>query len=484
MCAVCWRRARRVVLARTTLGFASLPHAVALHIFACVPADARARAALVCRAWRDAVTEPSAWARLDLLPTSGVTIALTDAVLRGAAARAQGQLSAILLQSCDELSYAALLEVVTAHAGSLRELTCWSGTGRTGAIIRTVEEVEALARAAPQLRVLHADVHTSVTDAAHLLRNDPPLRLRNLQIFGADEGEPAVDADVLTVAAAVLRHASLRRLRLNDVSLRTPAVLDALAAAVTACALPTLWLVGCGLSPASVSALVRMLRGGLKSLELDNNDELLLDAPAAMQLADTIAAHRKLLYLRLTNMRFWHDANAAAALMRALTGHPSLQKLNMSCNNPPDPAAAGAALGAQVAADAPALSELYIHCSLLLGDAGMRPLLDALAHNTHLLLLECSNTGMSEAFARDVFLPAVRANTSLRTLRASTMWGDDEDGVAPPAVLEAEALVAARSAGGAARRKTRRARRRRAAGADAVRRPMCDCLRVPRIAAC
>ena len=79
-----------------------------------------------------------------------------------------------------------------------------------------------------------------------------------------------------------------------------------------------------------------------------------------------------------------------------------------------------------------------------LGDAGMGPLLDALAQNTHLRLLYCTNTGMSEGFARDRFLPAVRANTSLKVLCASSNWGGDAHGQAPAEVLEAEALVAAR----------------------------------------
>ena len=68
----------------------------------------------------------------------------------------------------------------------------------------------------------------------------------------------------------------------------------------------------------------------------------------------------------------------------------------------------------------------------------------ALRHNTHLRDLRCSNTDMSADFARAFFLPAVRDNTSLRKLVASEWWGDQEDGQAPPAVLEAEALVAAR----------------------------------------
>ena len=394
------------------------------------------------------------WARLDLLPTSGVTVAFTDAVLRGAAARAQGQLSALLLNCCEELSYAALLDVITFNTGSLRELTCLA-VGEVDGRILTFEEVEKLARAAPQLRVFHADVHAStVAEAARLLRNDPPfgtLRLRELEIIGGDEDEDTVDADMLAFATALPLHAPLRQLRLYDVSLRTPAVLDALAAAVAACTLSTLWLMRCEISPASVPALVRMLRSGaLTSLQLDTDHEPLLDEPAAVQLADAIMAHHTLLQLGLEEVQFWNDASAAAAVMRAVTGHPSLQVLYLSSNDPLDPAAAGAALGALVAADASALHELQIPNSQRLGDVGMRPLLDALAHNTHLLLLDCRNTGMSEAFARKVFLPAVRANTSLRTLRASDWWGGEEDGVAPPAVLEAEALVAARGAGGAA----------------------------------
>ena len=131
--------------------------------------------------------------------------------------------------------------------------------------------------------------------------------------------------------------------------------------------------------------------------------------------------------------------------MRAFTGHPSLRNLRLPGNTPPDQAAAGAALGALVAANAPALRILQVHNSNL-GDAGMSPLLDALAQNTHLRELNCCNTGMSEAFARDRFLPAIRANASLRKLDASERWGGVVGGQAPPVVLQAEALVAARPA--------------------------------------
>ena len=67
---------------------------------------------------------------------------------------------------------------------------------------------------------------------------------------------------------------------------------------------------------------------------------------------------------------------------------------------------------------------------------------DALAHNTHLRELKCY-AHMSHAFSRQSFLPAIRANASLRRLAAS-LAHTEIFGNPPPALLEAEALVAAR----------------------------------------
>jgi hypothetical protein len=68
----------------------------------------------------------------------------------------------------------------------------------------------------------------------------------------------------------------------------------------------------------------------------------------------------------------------------------------------------------------------------------MRPVVEALRHNTHLTKLNCSYNATSEAFARNVLLPAVRTNTSLRELAAAA---EQDEGAA----REAEALVAARA---------------------------------------
>jgi hypothetical protein len=118
------------------------------------------------------------------------------------------------------------------------------------------------------------------------------------------------------------------------------------------------------------------------------------------------------------------DTTAAAELLGALTGHASLCVLGLRENvvEGADQAAVGAALGRLVAANARALTELDVsECDL--GDDGLRALFEALPANTYLRKLNCSENEMSDAFGRDVLLPAVRGNTSLRQLN---YYGDED----------------------------------------------------------
>jgi hypothetical protein len=118
------RRSSRVaaVVERETSALAPLPHALVLAVFSALPPDARARAALVCRGWRAVLRERSLWTCLDLSPASGVAVRATDAVLRGAAARAAGGLHTLNVTECREVTADALLAVARANAGALREL--------------------------------------------------------------------------------------------------------------------------------------------------------------------------------------------------------------------------------------------------------------------------------------------------------------------------------------------------------------------------
>ncbi len=182
---------------------------------------------------------------------------------------------------------------------------------------------------------------------------------------------------------------------------------------------------------------MRLVGGGALA-ELDIHGEWdLLDVPTtALALGDALRASSTITVVSMQSVNLWREPAAATALLGALTGHPSLRSLDI-CENSVDPAnqnEAGAALGALVAANAPALTHLDVYdCQL--GDAGLRLLFDALPANTHLRTLVCLRNELSDAFVRDTLLLAVRANSSLRQL--------DLD--AGHASREAEALVRRRA---------------------------------------
>jgi hypothetical protein len=148
--------------------------------------------------------------------------------------------------------------------------------------------------------------------------------------------------------------------------------------------------------------------------------------------------------LGLEHVNVWHDVAAGETLLQGLTAHPSLQVLRLHGNavRAAERARAGALLGALIAANVPALKELSVlGCGL--GDEGLGPLIDALAGNTHLGILNCSGNGMSDAFALERLQPALLANNSLRKL---TLVGNNEADDASPAMRQLEQLVTQRAA--------------------------------------
>jgi hypothetical protein len=438
----------------------SLPLFLMLHIFSLLPVDQRLRCAEVCRDWRSALAERSLWTRLDVSVTSGVREPAErsydeegddedmgdrpwDALLCCAAARAGGTLQSLHVDR-EHVSHAALLEVAAANADALRELHAHT-VSRLGFDVD--DQVQALLAAAPRLRVLATDLNCEVwadTETANrALRNEAPfgpLRVRRLRFDLRGIAAAGVNAFI----AAVGSHASLTGLTLRHAPLDTPAALDAVVDAALARRLQRVRLYKCLLSPASAPALARLLSCGALT-ELACTESALLDAPAARVLGAALRANSTLTSLTLDRTGVFADASATAELLGALTGHASLRMLCLrrnqfsSCTAPQ--AAAGAALGALVAANAPALTELDVSCCYDLRDDGLRPLLEALPAATHLRKLDCSLNDMTEALAADVLLPAVRANASLRALHASGKLQTDE----------AERIVRSRAAAGGVR---------------------------------
>ena len=144
-------------------------------------------------------------------------------------------------------------------------------------------------------------------------------------------------------------------------------------------------------------------------------DAMFLDAAGAVLVADALRASTTLTLLYLEGSRLCADFNAAQALLAAVVNHRSLRMLQLTRERPADPVALGGALAAIVAADSPQLTFLFVADNAL-GDAGLAPIVDALHRNHHMDALVISDNGMTEEFARERLLPALRAATNLRIL--------------------------------------------------------------------
>jgi hypothetical protein len=206
-----------------------------------------------------------------------------------------------------------------------------------------------------------------------------------------------------------------------------PAALNAVVDAALQLRLTYLELNDCRLTPATAPALARVLGGSvLRTLVVQGALAQLLDEPAALLLGNVLRANTTLTSATFIFIHLFDRPASAAALLGALTGHPTLRNIDISFNRlyntaAPVAAAAGAALAALVAANAPALHELHMRCCEL-GDVGMGPLADALPLNTHLRRLDCRFSLVSEPFKRDRLLPVVRANAWLQALVNEEEW--------------------------------------------------------------
>ena len=192
-------------------------------------------------------------------------------------------------------------------------------------------------------------------------------------------------------------------------------------------------------TPPAAAPLARLLTEGslavLESSHISTDDMPLFDAAGAALVADALRMNTTLTKLVLDGTDVCLDMDAAGAFVGGLVGHPSLRELQITGESPymGDRSALGPALGAVIAADAPALLSVDFSRNTL-ADAGLAPIVEALPLNRHLHTLHLYQNDMSEAFARERLLPAVRANTSLRDLMCFTsgLWG---------AAIEAEVLV-------------------------------------------
>ena len=369
----------------------------------------------------------------------------------------------------------ALVLSVTANedtGGSLERLITAARQVRVSTLCLFCDGLDAACQAA--LRALLHDGHVQKLGLWGSLREDEAaaptetrhlataLRasaaLRTLRLIGVTFARSP--DDFVCLMEALTGHPTLASLEMQRVPLagdtRMGAALAALVSADTP-ALGALHVEDCSLHAVNLTALLCALRRNRHLRELrctaNQHDNMTLEQASAV--AAALAAKSTLEVLDLSSTKLADapgEVSPLAVLLASLVEHPSLRELHIVDTGTATPRAAlglGACLHALVVADTPALKALDVSLNGLRAE-GLSLLLRALPHNTHLETLYCSyNTAgcanVDEAFARDVLLPAVRANSSLGRLICG---GDELGGAASgswlpplPSFVEAMRLV-------------------------------------------
>jgi len=347
----------------------SLPHAILVHALRMMPQDARARAACVCRTWRDAAADPALFAVLRLDDSSYGR--LNDASLLRLCVRAGAALRELCLNApaCRAVTVAGVIAALRAGgcAGVQRlvlppKMNFYHNM--------SAEQAQELAAACLILEHLACDVYCeSADDVATTCALLPgPLSLfvdnENLDAARAALQLPA-QMTGLDIWACTLDAACVAALR---EALRTNTTLKTLA----------LWHTEIG--GAGAAALGDALRTNATLTELELGDGNSIGDAGATALGEALRTNATLTSLYLTHNDIG-DAGAAA-LGVALRTNATLKTLNLEGNR--FGAAGGAALGEALRSNA-VLTTLYLGHGF--GDAVAAALTEALRTNTTLTTL-------------------------------------------------------------------------------------------------
>lgn len=420
----------------TSLTLDDLPSDVLSYILELLPADQRARCAAVCRSWRALLQGPELWRTLHVDP-SALSVP-PEAALAGAAARAQNQLRQLMVDASLNLQlWPPFLAAVRANAGSLRLLR----TGGALQHAMFLPQVESVFHAAPSL-TLRCGVFADAAHAAPACLRQPPYERLRMHALAADGFRDAAELSALLVAARTHAGLRALHLLEAPLGLDAPGPAAALAQAAAELGLETLELTRCGLTAAAAATFLPQLLSRdlqLRELAIDNSGarEGLLASPAAA-LGAACAALRacRLTSLALVGCGVWLSAAGSQTppsspgilLVNALTGHPTLVALCLDENGAASHAercAAGASLAALVGRAGCALRSLSLRgCSLR--DFGVAPLMEALATGgCGLRSLALSANGLTTRCIEVRVAPALLRCASLRQVELLDDHGNE-----------------------------------------------------------
>ena len=459
---------------------AAMPGDLVKLILRLLPLDARLLAREVSRGWCALLEDASLWTHVDLSACCGVNPRLlrsgrlamalqrksssgrrrscgvkprfltddrTLALLRAACVRAKGSLESLDLSGVsggnyDEVPFVLqwLNSASVADIASLRHLvaptTVWL----------KAEHVSALCRALPLCQV-RCGVDSGAVDALPLLRRERPYELVTIgQLrFKKHYGQEPDAQSVFDLATALSVYKGLEKLRIYNVSLATHAVVDALVDAAISAGIKDVNFGFCGLRQTALPALGRLIQSpGFECLEVWSSCITLFEGPALPAFCEALRNCKSLKTLLLYRVNLWKDEAAGALLIAALEGLPCLQKVSLAMNRADGTPAAQRAAGdcvARLIARSNSLRKLDIACNVL-GETGLALIFEAVRGSAGLTELDLRWEQISADYARDVVLPAVSANTSLRQLAIGIFGG------APlPALEEVTSILAARRQG-------------------------------------
>ena len=419
----------------TQLG--ELPAEILVVILRFLPLDARLRAREVSRGWRALLNEPRFWTVLDFSPGSGVVARFSWALLLAAGERGRGHMHTLDLTGVQiqrGLSYEHVIQFVAMHGQSLRSVTA------PEELLFSADSVARLCYSSP-LCTLRCHVWCTAVEALPLLRCEAPCAL--LHIFKLYVGDFNNNPQaVLDLAVALPSHSGkINELAVSEAPLQTGAVADALMRGIAEARVSNVFFDNCGLAPASLSGLIRLLQDGcLERLDIRNHAALFEEGPELTAFCHALRTSR-LLALKLKWCQLWRNRTATSELLAALVGHQTLGELSLHNNRVDNTDDAQLAAGEQLASlitHNTALEKLDIGWNNLV-EASLGLIFEALPRSSTLKELVFYGETVTHEFARDMILPAVRANTSLQTLCFSH---DDE---APPELTEVQTIVAARA---------------------------------------
>ena len=322
-------------------------HEILAHVLCLLPLDVRARAACVCRMWRDAAAQKHLWRALRF--DDGFAAALSNEVLLQLCTRASATLRELHLDApvCAAVTSNGVLAALRrGNCAGVQSVVLLAGPHSFNRLLLSGGQARQLAATCPALKHAACEVYcrnpedvaacamlpgplvlcVSGMRGAAIAALQPPTSVAALVLDYCDLGAE----HVTTLCAALLGNTTLTSLDLRGNNIGIAGVTKLAEVMRGNTMLTSLDLSESNIGNAGTTKLAEVMRGNnkLTSLNLSDNN---IGAVGAMQLAEGLRGNNKLTSLNLSYTNF--DAAGATKLAECLRGNNTLTSLDLSDNN-------------------------------------------------------------------------------------------------------------------------------------------------------